>query len=331
MHDIRWASGFVFLLVVSARSAPVVYVDQGRGNDRRDGISATVEGYNTGPVRTVQAALRRVSPGGRILVLPTRTPYRESFVVEGDRPLGSARRPLVIDGGGQEWIGWRPVREEWIHRRDEIYRLDRPTKTYTRLFEDRHAIDLLSVDVDRPGIPLAHRQASRWESQLFFAAEGLKNPRDYNLWGTSAEGCVVVHGASHVVLRNFRFLGYRIDAIQLKGICRGIRIESCEIAHSGRGGIFVGPNAEVSIEQVRMNDLGQAGVIADDQARVRMSHVSIDRTPKRLQQGERVELEDDGKDAFDDLLTPPDDPVSRLPDPLPMETDPPSSLPGSRE
>lgn len=316
MHNLRWAGGLLFLIAVSAWSAPVVYVDQARGNDRRDGVRATVEGYHTGPVRTVRAALRRVSPGGKIFVLPTREPLRESFVVEGNRSLGSAARPLVIDGGGQEWIGWRPVREEWIHRRDEIYRLDRPTKTFTRLFQNRQPIDLASVDVDQPGAQLASRMGSRFETHLFLAAEGLKNPREYDLWGTSTEGCVVIDGASHVVLRHFRFMGYRIDAIQVKGICRNIRIESCEIAYSGRAGVFVGSNAEVSIERVRMRDLGQFGVIADDQASLTLRQVSVDRSPNRLHRGERVRLNDDGKEALDDPLSIPENDLAPLPDPL---------------
>ncbi len=236
--------------------------------------------------------------------------------------MGSAARPLVIDGGGQEWIGWRPVREEWRHRHDEIYRLDRPTKTFTRLFQNRQPIDLACLDVDRPGAGLASLKGSRFETQLFFAAEGLKNPREYNLRGTSAEGCVVMHGASHVVLRHFRFLGFRIDAIQVKGISRDIRIESCEIAYSGRGGVFIGSNAEVSIEQVRMREIGQVGIIADDQSRVMLKHVSVDQTPDRLRRGERVRLDDDEKEALDDPLAIPSDTVPPLPDPLPMEDDP---------
>jgi hypothetical protein len=223
---------------------------------------------------------------------------------------------LVIDGGGQEWIGWRPVREEWIHRRDEIYRLDRPTKTFTRLFQDRQPIDLASVDVDQPGARLASRTGSRFETHLFLAAEGLKNPREYDLWGTSTEGCVVIDGASHVVLRHFRFMGYRIDAIQVKGICRDIRIESCEIAYSGRAGVFVGSNAEVSIERVRMRDLGQFGIIADDQASVTLRQVSVDRSPNRLHRGERVRLNDDGKESLDDPLSIPENDLAPLPDPL---------------
>jgi hypothetical protein len=310
--------------LAAALAAPLIYVDHRRGNNRRDGQTATVEGVRTGPVRTVQAALRRVAPGGRIVILPTSTPYTEMFVVEGNRPWGTPSRPLIIDGGNQEWTGWRPVREEWIHQHDLIYRLDRPTHTFTRLFS-----------ADRE-YPLAHREpvgtrsgrepaeSARVETYLFWRGEGLRSPADHSLRANSLPGAIVVDGAAHVVLRNFRFTGYRIDAIQVRGQARQVRIESCDIQCNGRGGIFVGAASEVSIERVRIHDVAQTGITIDPRARVRLSQVSVTQTPQRLSADpEAVILQEEELDSPSPPSMPPLD--RSQDDPLPEESDRPKS------
>jgi hypothetical protein len=292
----RCPIGLLFLLITFARGGSTIYVDHRRGNDRRDGVYATVEGFHTGPVRTVQAALRRVSMGGKIVVVPTSTAYTESFVVEGSRMLGSERQPLLIDGGGSEWVGWRPVPDEWRHRRDQLYRLDIPTQTFTRLFRDGVPVAVGVQDADERGMEPRAGEGARFETRLFLSTSDLRMPRDEELWGSSAAGGVVFHGASHVILQNFVFRGYRIDAIQMKGICRDLEVRSCEIHHSGRGGIYVGSNAEVSLQQVLIQDVPEAGVIAEDHARLTVRAMSVLASGERIRLGRDVRLDDDGSE-----------------------------------
>ncbi|MBY0587298.1 right-handed parallel beta-helix repeat-containing protein [bacterium] len=329
-----WPVAVLFLGDFIARGASTIYVDHRRGNDRRDGVSATVDGYHTGPVRTVQSALRRVAMGGRIVILPVSEPYTESFVVEGKRRLGSARRPLTIDGGGQEWVGWRPIPDEWTHRRGELFRLDRPTKTFTRLYQAGKPIAMSLDDPDQASGTLLAGQAARHETLLFFAGKNLRMPAEEDLWATSLPGGVVFDGASHVVLQNFIFRGYRIDAIQVRGVCRDITIKACEIHHSGRGGIYVGSCADVAVTQVSMSDLPKAGILAEDRARVRLRGVTTDGVANRISMGEDVVVDDDGKPAdprktpsTSPTLLPPTEPLAEpdapeIPSDLPLRPTP---------
>ena len=85
-----------------AHGATPIYVDNRAGSDSYNGQTPVHVGPKLGPVRSVQTALRRVSRGGTIIILPTSVPYEESFTIDAKQSLGTAKYPLVIEGNGVE-------------------------------------------------------------------------------------------------------------------------------------------------------------------------------------------------------------------------------------
>lgn len=278
-------------------AATPIYVDNRAGSDSYNGRTPSHQGPSLGPVRSIQTALRRVSPGGTIILLPTNAPYTEDFTI--NKTLGSPRYPLVIEGNGVEFVGFQPINvEAWQHEQSGTYRLIDPNPLAVLIYSQGNLLtpSLSGDSPDRPS--LEEGEWTQWKGTVYFRP-GLKQSIDsYELSKTVRPAAIVVDRASNVVLRNFRIRGYGLDAIQVRGPAKGVRIEGCEIAQTVRAGVAAFTNVDLEVKGCRIAATGTSGVIVDNYVRLGLESVTIEESPERVVAGNTSTVDDRGGEAL---------------------------------
>ena len=262
--------------LVQSSCAGTVFVDNRSGSDRNNGRSPHPQGSSIGPVRTLQAALRRALPTDEVVCLKTDHPYKDTFVISGLLKLGSEAKPFVIDGNGVELVGTTRVDPyTWEHVKGGVYRLQRPFQPSSILESFREPIPRHPTALWGPMPKLKEETYAFWQGHLYFRPANGKYPSDYELGAGTRLAGILVDKASHIVIRNFRIHGFRMDAIQVRGPVSGVRIEQCEFARNGRCGLSVYTSARVVASDCHIENNVKAGVLADNFARVSLDDCSI--------------------------------------------------------
>src|SRR5262249_20381053 len=114
----------LFLLLLSGpATAADLYVNNATGNDLADGRSAIATSKTSGPVKTIQRALRLAHQGDHIDIANTGHPYRETASLVGRRNSGLSNDPLILSGNGATLDGTQPIASTaWEHVRGELFR-----------------------------------------------------------------------------------------------------------------------------------------------------------------------------------------------------------------
>jgi hypothetical protein len=267
--------------------APVLaadlYVNNTNGSDSLNGRVPYHIGGRIGPLQTMREALRRVVPGQRIVMVPTPRPYTEDVVVSGSRVRGMRRYPIVIEGNGVEWIGTKPLDVgEFRYLGENLYESGGPTRTGALVrIGDRPAARSAG---DRWGVrpELAPNQYALWRGNILFRVEPGKKIEDYSLAETKTGCGMLIHRASHVVVRNVRFRGFRHDAVQVRGPVEGVRFENCRLAECGRAGVASYTNARVELTGCFLEDNLSAGAIGNNYSNVRLVSCKVSGTKTPL-------------------------------------------------
>jgi len=283
--------------ILSASAATPIYVDNRAGSDSYNGRTPSHQGPSLGPVRSIQTALRRVSPGGTIILLPTNAPYTEDFTI--NKTLGSPKYPLVIEGNGVEFVGYQPINvEAWHHEESGVYRLIDPNPLAVLLYSQGNLLTpaLVRESTERPF--LENGEWTQWKGSVYFRP-GLKQPiESYELSKTIKPAAITIDRASHVIIRNFRMRGYGLDAIQVRGPAKGVRIEGCEIAETVRAGVSAFTNVDLEVKGCRIAATGTSGVVVDNFVRLGLESVTIEESPERVVAGTTSSVNDRGGEAL---------------------------------
>lgn len=274
------ANGAVSAMVAAVMVAPVLaadlYVNNTNGSDSLNGRVPYRLGSHNGPLSTMREALRRVAPGQRIVVVPTGQPYREDVVVSGSRVQGMRRFPIVIEGNGVEWLGTQAIEaSEFRYRGKDVYESGGPTRTGGLVrIGDRPAVRAGGELWDeRP--ELQPNQYAFRKGNILFRVEPGKRIENYALSETKTGCGMLIHRASHLVVRNVRFRGFRNDAVQVRGPVEGVRFVDCRLADCGRAGFASYTNAKVELTGCFLEDNVAAGAIGKNFSHVRLVRCKI--------------------------------------------------------
>ena len=295
-----WIVALVGVFVASpfAQCATPIYVDNRAGSDSYNGQSPSHAGPSLGPVRSIQAALRRVSAGGTIIILPTNAPYTEDFVINAKHSLGTERFPLTIEGNGVEFIGFQPIAPEgWEHVKGGVYRLVRPYQLTTLLYSGGKNLTPVPDDAKAEFPSLLEGEWTESRGSVYFRPALERSIDSYELSQSVKPAAIVVDRASHVVIRNFRLRGYGLDAIHVRGPAKGIKIERCEITDTVRSGIAAFNNVDAEVVGCHVKNIGKAGVLAENYVKLGLESMTIENSPDRMIAGTNAVINDRGGDA----------------------------------
>lgn len=101
-----------FLSVAVLAQAADYYVDNVKGSDQADGLSAQPGSSPSGPLATINAAIALARPGDTIRLIPTGQEYRQNATFKDKS--GSPGSPITLDGAGVTLSGADPCPStEW--------------------------------------------------------------------------------------------------------------------------------------------------------------------------------------------------------------------------
>lgn len=293
----RWLTVLLLAGIVSSAQAVDIYVHNELGSDANLGTATSSLGIGDGPVRTIAAALRRVPNGGRVILLPTSTPYRESIVINGAAVRGFPNEPLIIEGNGVELLGDVPVDPlQWKYTRLGVYQLNRPATTHGMLFANGNPLAVADPFIGGGIPPVAPEHFLLHRGAYYFHVPEGKRLTDYQL-SESAAGCgALIYRSSNVIVRNLKLRGFKIDAVQVRGPAEGIRIQNCLLANSGRAAVSAYTLSDVELENCFLTGNVEYGALAENSSQVYLKSCEVSGSRKETQSGLRSEVRVSGGD-----------------------------------
>jgi hypothetical protein len=284
--------GLAFALA-STSLARDIFVDNRNGDDRRNGQTPTSEGAASGPVRTIEKAMRLCSGGGdRIVLVNSGEPYREQVTVQGPRCSGTPDSPFEIIGNGCVLDGRISLMGgAWEHYRANVFRVQPAYLSYQQLFlGDVPAVRRFPTD----GLP-PRLQPLEWcllEGYIYFCVEQDRLPDSYNLSCCGGKTGVTLYNVHDVVISDLVIQGFHLDGLNAHDNVRRTDILGVTSQHNGRSGFSVGGAC-----RVRIKDSAAAG---NGAAQVRTEGFSITQlvggkfdpgtAPALVREGGRVDL-----------------------------------------
>ena len=283
--------GLLLLGVTSASLGRDIFVDNRNGDDRRDGRTPTSEGAASGPVRTIEKAVRLCAGSGdRIVLINSGEPYREQVAVQGPRCSGTPERPFEIVGNGCVLDGRVSlVGAPWEHHRENIFRVQPKYMSFQQVFlGEVPAVRRFSADGLVPDLkPL------EWcllDGYIYFRVEQDLLPDSYEISCCGAKTGITLYNAHDVVISGLIIQGFHLDGLNAHDNVRRTDIVEVTCLNNGRSGFSVGGASRVRIEDCAASGNGAAQVRTEGYSIIQLNGGKYDAAsaPALVQEGGRV-------------------------------------------
>lgn len=253
-----------------------IYVNPLTGLDNLNGLGPVHGGGKNGPVRTINAALSRLTGGGRVILAPSTVPYTDEVVIDGRRLHPHSDSPLIIEGNGAELFGAAPVdSSDWMPAGKGLYRLMHVSSPAGSLLLAGKSAPFRGMLDDAAAPQLSPGQWGVWKRGFVFQVETGKRIADYSLAVSRRPSGILIHRMEYVVIRNLRIRGYQTDGAQVRGPASDIRFEQCLFADNGGAGLAVRGNGQVEATDCFFENNERAGVIGEGLSRLTLKSCSI--------------------------------------------------------
>lgn len=244
--------------------AATIYVDNVLGDDLLDGVQPQ-RTSGSGPVRTLQKALRICHAGDRILLANTGEPYREMIGLSTAEHCGSALSPFIIDGQGAVLEGADPVPgEAWQSVKGTIFRFRPPHSTYQHLYLDGKPAVEHKILPGQTKLPqLKPLEWYRRDADIFFCVEPEKLPRAYDLAYSARQTGITLYHVHDVVIVNLIVQGFRLDGVNVNDGVRHCEILDVTSRGNGRSGVTVAGTSQVRLDGCLLGDNGEQQLLLE--------------------------------------------------------------------
>lgn len=287
----KFILGLLLLSFTSTAVARDIYVDNRNGDDRRSGRTPTADGEASGPVRTIEKAIRLCGGGGdRIILINSGEPYREQVSIQGPRCSGTAEQPFELIGNGCVLDGRVPLEEApWEHYRGEIFRVQPKYMSFQQVFlGETPAVRRYSTDGLVPELkPL------EWcllDGYIYFRPEPGRLPESYDLYCCGAKTGITLYNVHDVVISDLVVRGFHLDGVNAHDNVRRTDIIGVNSSANGRSGFSVGGASRVRIEDCAAAGNGAAQVRTEGFSILQLNGGNFDpaSAPALVQEGGRV-------------------------------------------
>lgn len=278
-----------------------IFVNNVTGSPNYDGLEPEA-GTVSGPLRSLEHALRIVRKGDRIVMADTGVPYYESVTLATADHCGRPNVPFVIEGGGAILDGSRPVPPEfWRHYAGKIYQLPlRKRGPYQMLFLDGKPLPRVQFSEDQPTkLPPLHW--GYYKGSIYLRLEDNKLPEDYNLAVAWEPVGITLYHVHDVVIANLTVQGFQLDGVNAHD-----KVDQCVLGGlvcrgNGRSGIAVAGSSRANIEGCLLGDNGAAQLWVEGQTIVNVNDSEL------LSNTAQPVMQRDGRLTINPPLQPPQD------------------------
>jgi len=281
----------VAIIPASAAAGRDIFVDNLAGNDTYTGelALAAAQAERTGPVRSINKALRLAQQGDRIVLAARGAPYRECIALVGKDHGGSSLRPFVIEGNGAILDGSAPVPAiAWEHFDGPVFRFRPPKVGHQQLFLNDRPAPQVTASTLADGPPeLEPLQWCLQASYIYFCVEWGKLPEDYPLTFAEKQTGITLFHVRDVVIANLTVQGFQLDAINAHNSARNVVLRGVTCRGNGRAGVAVGGASLVELDACGLGDNGAAQllVLPWSETHVRNSVLLDNTAPPVVRQG----------------------------------------------
>ena len=230
-------------------AADTIYVNNLGGSDSNNGATTSNKGDNVGPLRTIEAALRRVKRGDSIELANTDIPYKECVALQGRRHSGTSFAPFVIEGNGATLDGIAEVpAHRWEHVTGDVFRFAPDRAGYQQLFLNGEAAKLVGrFDGFYDTSFLEEGQWCRCKGGIHFGTAKDRSVHNYDLSYASHPVGITLYEVEHVVIRDLTLRGFQLDGLNAHDNAFDCVLSKVTSIENGRSGVSVGGASRVRL------------------------------------------------------------------------------------
>lgn len=284
----------VAAIAFSTAQAREIFVNNQSGDDTYSGEEpyGAARAERTGPVRSIEKALRLARRGDRIILANTDTPYRESISLVGSNHSGIRNQPLVIEGNGATLDGSALVpRGAWENYAGPVFRFHPPRVGHQQLFlggRPAPRVESKTMDAGPPEL-----QPLEWclhGGYIYFCVEKDKLPQDYPLTYAEKQTGITLFHVDQVVIQDLTVQGFQLDGINAANSARDVVLRGVMCRGNGRAGVTVGGASLVDLEGCQIGDNGDAQLLTLpwSETHVRSSNLLDNTAPAVVRRGGEV-------------------------------------------
>jgi hypothetical protein len=254
-----------------------IYVNNQAGDDRFSGDRPDSSAGSEGPVQSIAKATRLATPGDRIVLAATDTPYRESVSLVGLRHSASSLAPLTIDGNGAILDGSQPVcSSAWEHFSGDVYRFRPERLGHQQLFiKGRPALRRPSTSWY--GV-VPHLKPLEWSltgGYIYFRTEPNQVPDAYQPACAVLQTGITLYHVRGVEITDLVVQGFQLDGINVFDGDVDVQLIGVTARGNGRSGISVGGSSRAEIIDSLVGDNGAAQLRVEGYSRTYVTNCSL--------------------------------------------------------
>lgn len=267
-ESVRQAIGFLTVTAAIAAALPaadaaILYVDNRQGRDVYNGRAARPIDLASGPVRTIDRALRLAGPGDTIIVANTGVPYTGPVALAGSDNGGFEGLPLTIVGNGAIVDGSQPIDPAgWSRVAPGLWRMTPWRKGTYLLLEGGRPLP----EHPRPrhlggleDVPDGHWTAHG--GSIYLRLPGLEEPAERALGLAWEPMGLSLYKVQHVVIRDLTFQHFQVDGVNLHDLCSDIVLENVRSIENARAGVTVAGSSSVTLRNCELAGNGRASLL----------------------------------------------------------------------
>lgn len=254
--------GVICLALAAQAAARDIYVNNVAGDDHYDGLAEKFAGGRTGPVQTINKALRVVDKGDRIVIAKTDSPYYEPLSLSAANHCGLPHLPLVIYGNGAILDGTGPVPgEAWEPVANDVFRFRPRRLTFQQLYLDGKPAIRRDIDPAVAQVPeLKPLEWMLFEGHIYFRVEPGKLPEDYALRCAAERTGITLYHVRNVIIRDLVVQGFQLDGVNAHDGVNQTAVVGMTCRGNGRSGVTVANSSRLIINSCLIGDNGEAQV-----------------------------------------------------------------------
>ena len=240
----NWLVAALAAVLVSLADAAVYHVDNRKGDDGNDGLSAVR------PFKTLAKATSLLRAGDVLDIAPG-TPYRESLVVSA---CGTAKAPIVIRGNGAVLTGLEPVPDSaWQDKGGNIFFA--PNKACWGALQPQLTDSqgkVLTVASHRTVKPdrtntLKPGEAIWNADGVYYRSSKRESPVGQGFCGYFRDSGVKIANRSHITIENIVAERFANDGFNVHGSCHDLVFRNIEARWNGDDGFSVHDDVEAQV------------------------------------------------------------------------------------
>ncbi len=272
----------VFLLVPRAMGSDI-FVDNLAGDDRSDGRSRLRSRNGTGPVRTLDRAMRVANTGDTINIINNNVPYYGSLNLTGGKHSGNNVVPFRIVGNGATISGARKVATSaWREHSGDVWSIEPPKKGRYMLLRDGEPVARYATAFDSPfpeGLPEGQFAVCRGRIFYRAAKRALLSENEFAIaQGTSG---ISLWGVRYVIIQDLKVQHFRIDGVNAHDLCRNVMFDRVTAVSNGRAGVTVKGSSQIVMRQCNVTANLEHSILVEESGGADVQNSTVDVEPTR--------------------------------------------------